>query len=139
MAAIAVKIVSPNLALYYAFPLTSSLSLLGGVMGSYMTKATDPEVTAAFYRKLRPFGLWGPVRRKLGLDSPVVLGAMSENRWAIFNTPVAMVWHLSIFLVAIHVVLRSWQRVGYLSLVAGITSVVLYYSWYRKLPPDSPA
>lgn len=139
VAALGVKLIAPDLPLYLSFPLTSGLSLLGGVVGSLITRPTDSYVTRTFYQALRPFGLWGPVRRELGLDHASVTKALKETREILINTPLAMIWHLSLFLGAIHLVLRAWNRVGLLFAIALAATVVLYFTWYKKLPPEPAA
>ncbi|MCA9666098.1 MAG: hypothetical protein KC503_10940 [Myxococcales bacterium] len=136
LTAVMVKIFAPSLPLYIAFPLTSGLSLLGGVIGSYATKPTPSGVVAEFYKQLRPFGLWGKVRQELGLEHETVSKASGEARRALFNTPLAMGFHLAIFLAAIHIVLRQWARVGWLTGGALLAAAILYVTWYKHLPPE---
>lgn len=139
VAAVVVKLVAPDLALYSSFMMTSAASLVGGMIGAYATEPTPPDVLDAFYRKLRPFGFWGPVRARMGASDPAVVQARTEGREALLNAPLAMVWHLTIFLMAIHIVLHRWDRVTFLGGIALVVTGVLYVSWYKRLPPDAPA
>jgi len=57
-----------TLPLYY-FPLLFALSLAGCLIGTYATRPTDEKTLIAFYRSVRPWGFWGPIREKvLALD-----------------------------------------------------------------------
>ncbi len=57
------------LPLYY-FPHLMGISLVGCILGTYLTKPTDEETLKTFYRTVRPWGFWGPIRRKVEAEDP---------------------------------------------------------------------
>ena len=136
LTAVFMKLFGSDLPLYVTFPLTSLISLVGGIVGSLLTRPSPEEAVKAFYAQVFPFGFWGPIRRALGQTHPSVVKADRENRLLLVNTPLAVVWHLSLFLVAIFFVLRRWQSVTTFLLVAAAASFVLFFTWYRTLPPN---
>ena len=48
-----------------AFPLILVISTAGCLLGTFLTKPEDDEVLKAFYRRVRPWGFWGPVLAKV--------------------------------------------------------------------------
>lgn len=97
-------------------------------------KPTDMDVLVSFYSKVRPFGFWGPVRRealKRGLvparDFMPAIDAVNGILCAAFQFSLAMV-PFSFFL-------RQWtQFYTWLAALVGL-GVVLYFTWYKTLPP----
>jgi Na+/proline symporter len=125
------KVFPNTLALYY-FPVLFALSLAGCFLGTYLTKPTDEKTLIAFYRNVRPWGFWGPVRRKvLALDP-----AFQENRSFsrdMFNVVVGTIWQTALVLLPIYVVLMNWRAAGITAGVAVVTSGILKKSWYDLL------
>ena len=87
VAAIAIKLVAPDLALYVSFPLTSTLSFLGGLIATYATVPTPQDELLAFYERVKPAGLWGPVKAQLGPTSAIVKSQRAEEYRLWLNTP----------------------------------------------------
>ena len=52
---------SINVDVSVVFPLVLLLSLIGCLAGTLLTKPDDEEVLKDFYRRVRPWGFWGPV------------------------------------------------------------------------------
>jgi len=51
----------------------------------YLTQPERPEVLAAFYRRVRPAGAWGPVRAATGLEAADRLGH-DVGQWLLWVT-----------------------------------------------------
>jgi len=119
------------LPLHY-FPLLFALSMAGCLLGTYLTKPTDETTLIAFYRSVRPWGFWGPVREKvLALDP-----AFQENRSFrrdLFNVVVGTIWQTSLVLLPMYVVLMNWRAVGIVAGVTVVTSAILKKTWYDML------
>ncbi len=52
------------------FPLVLVISLIGCLLGTLLTKPEDEEVLKDFYRRVRPWGFWGPVLKKVLAEDP---------------------------------------------------------------------
>jgi hypothetical protein len=119
---------------YISFPLICSASLVGTLIGTFATRPTDEALLVAFYRNVRPFGLWQPVRLRSGL-TPQQLGSRSESAsLAVTNTILGMAAILGAYLAPMYLV-GHWH--GYAlawGCVALASVVALYFTWYRTLP-----
>ncbi len=132
--AVLLRLVGGQIPEYYFFIIASGSSLLGCIIGTYLTPPTEQAVLENFYKTTRPFGLWKSVKN---VFSPEILRQIKkENQRDIVSTVIAMVWQLSLFLSAMMVVLGLWDKFAVLITVFGISSVVLYFNWYRHLSEE---
>jgi Na+/proline symporter len=129
---IALKLFFPDMAIFISFPLTWSVSLIAGIAGSLLTEPTDPITLERFWIQIRPFGLWHTTRGRIQAD--VIKSSKRENRRDLLNLPLAVAWHLSGVVAAISVVLHKWQTLAGAGAVFLGATIVLYVTWYKKLP-----
>jgi Na+/proline symporter len=116
----------------YTFPIILALSLVGCLLGTLMSKPEDEAVLKEFYRTVRPWGVWGPIRRKVQQEHP----AFRPNRdckrdWT--NVLVGIVWQLCLTALPVYLVLRSWSWVGAIVAVLVVTTIFIKFNWYDKL------
>jgi len=133
-AAVVQRLCFPEWPEYQAFCFVAGLDLLGIVVGTLATEATDEAVLENFYRKTRPFGFWGPVRNNF--DVTFLDKVRRENRRDLAALCLAVPWQLSLFLMWTMFVMREWVTgLGLLAAFGGL-SLGLYYIWYRHLEGD---
>lgn len=101
------------------------------LVGSLAFPSKDPEAIKHFYEKTRPFGLWGKVRKTCSPEMQEA--AIKENIFDMMNTPIAITWHLSLFIGMSSVMFREWTVIAVCAGIFAITSVVLYFTWFRNL------
>lgn len=124
--------------LYVSFPAICVLSLVGCLVGTWGTRATDLGVLTEFYRNVRPFGCWGPIREISGLTAEE-LADPGESPWlATTNVLVAGVGILGIYLAPMYLVGHWHLRALVWLIVSAVAGVVLYFTWYRTLPAPDP-
>ncbi|TWT87354.1 Sodium/glucose cotransporter [Pseudobythopirellula maris] len=123
-----------NLAL---FPVLLAASLLGCVAGSLLTEADDREVLKNFYRRVRPWGFWGPIHEEVLAEHPGLVPNRNFPRDA-FNVLVGVAWQTSLVAIGIYLVLQDYTAVGWATGVAVVSMLVLKFNWYDKLE-DYPA
>ncbi len=111
-------------------------SLVGGIAGSLLTPATDRGTLERFWRQIRPFGFWRPVRERL--DPTEVAATNLGNTIDVLSVPFAMAWHLSGVVAVISLLLRKWPVCLGAFLLFALMSYVLYFTWYRNLEPEDP-
>ncbi len=95
LAGFLVPILFPDSPVYMPFAFVSLTALFAAILGSYVTKPTDPQVLRVFYRQIRPFGLWGPVR--MGFSGDAVKEINRENRRDILAVSIAVPWQFVMF------------------------------------------
>ncbi|GMV90325.1 MAG: sodium:solute symporter [Candidatus Hydrogenedentota bacterium] len=134
-AALYVKVFTDWRELQY-FPVLAGVSLVTTVLGAYLFGPPPDETLKDFYRKVRPFGVWGPVRamlRKSGEDS----SRPASDRYDIPVAIVATVFFVAVYVLIMDIVLHNWGRAGALAAVVLATGAFLYYAWWRRLPESS--
>jgi Na+/proline symporter len=124
----------PDIPEYFSFLLASGTSVIFMLIGTYSTAPTEEKVLFEFYKKTRPFGMWGHIRGKLSKD--VLQRINSENRRDIISTFFAVPWQVILFLTGMTVVLRSWGSFWPLFGILIILTVGLYYFWFRHLSTE---
>jgi Na+/proline symporter len=114
------------------FPITLVLSLVGCFAGTLLTKPEPDEVLMDFYRRVRPWGFWGPVLRKVLVEDP----GFQRNRDFLrdmFNIVVGIAWQISLVALPLYIVIQEfWRAATALAIILG-TSVILKFSWYDHL------
>jgi hypothetical protein len=143
----------PDAPVYYVFPLICMTSLLASIAVSLATQPVDRDILVRFYRSVRPFGLWKPVReeaqlsqRTLGTTAEELSSAKghpsrekSENvLLTILNVVLAMLAITGLYLFPMYLV-GHWYAASMFWLGLAIAAVVaLRYTWYKHLPEPGP-
>jgi len=120
-----------------SFPLILVISLAGALIGTYMNKPEEDAVLMEFYRRVRPWGFWGPIRAKVVKAEPGFQRNQDFYR-DMFNIGVGIVWQTCFILVAMYLVTRNWRNTIISLVVLAATFVILKKTWYDRLPPPSP-
>lgn len=135
VAAILTRAFGPaNIPEYLSFLIASGSSLLGCILGTYLTPATDKGVLEYFYKVTRPFGFWGSIRRSVKPDE--LRAIQKENRRDIVSTFFAVPWQVVLFLTGMMIVMKQWQHLTTLLIVLGLLSLGLYQFWYKHLSTE---
>ncbi|MBC8343070.1 MAG: sodium:solute symporter [Bacteroidetes bacterium] len=114
-----------------------TIGFIGSVIGTYVSGPTRKDVLDNFYKKTRPFGVWGPLKQILSDD--VRRKMETEHRNDILALPFTMLWQVTLFLMPLQMLIRSWNAF-YVTLplfCIGLTG--MYIFWYSKLPPANEA
>ena len=120
------------------FPIVFVVSLIGCILGTFLTKPTEDEVLKNFYHRVRPWGFWGPVLAKLRAQDPSVQPNRDFWRDA-FNVVVGIVWQVSLVALPIYVVIQKFSSaIGCFAIVL-VTSIILKFTWYDHLKREEEA
>jgi len=123
---------SINLDVSIVFPLVLVLSLIGCFAGTLLTKPDEEEVLKDFYRRVRPWGFWGPIYRKVLSEDPGFKRNTDFMR-DMFNVAVGIVWQVALVVLPMYVVIWELKRAAItLAIVLG-TSAILKFTWYDHL------
>ncbi len=107
------------------------IGLAGSLLGTYLGKPTDRAVLERFYRKTRPFGLWGPLKSILSKD--IRESMEREHRNDLLALPLALCWQATLFLLPMQMIIGAWRSFA-VTLVIFLSSLIgLYFLWYRHL------
>ena len=134
IAAVLTKTFGGPIAEYNSFLIASGSSLVGCILGTYLTPPTESAVLSNFYKVTRPFGFWGSVRAELPTD--VLNQINEENRRDIIAIFFAVPWQVVLFLTGMMIVMKQWSNVFNLFGLLVVLSAGLYWFWYRHLSKE---
>jgi SSS family solute:Na+ symporter len=116
----------------FAFPLILLISAMGCILGTLLTPPEADVILCAFYKTVRPWGAWGPIREKVAAEDPeFVPNGNAYRDWT--NVAVGIVWQLCLVTLPIYLVLRNWSGIGMSFGALLITTAFIKYSWYDRL------
>lgn len=124
----------PDIPEYFAFLIATSASLIGMIAGTLSAPPTDMAVLTEFYKRTRPFGFWGPIRKSI--PDEVMAQINSENRRDIFSTFLAVPWQVVLFLTTMAIILQDWTQFTWLLIILIALSTGLYFKWFRHLSSE---
>jgi solute:Na+ symporter, SSS family len=123
---------SINMDVSIVFPLVLVLSLIGCFAGTLLTKPEDDAVLMDFYRRVRPWGFWGPILAKVRVEDPAFKRNTDFAR-DMFNIVVGIVWQVSLVALPLYIVIKEFDRAAItLAIVLG-TSAILKFTWFDHL------
>ncbi len=120
----------------YTFPLMLLISLIGCIAGTLMTKPVDEEVLKNFYRNVRPWGFWGPIKDKVMAEDPSFVANQNFKTDAM-NVMVGVIWQTSLVILPIYLVLQQALPILITAIIALVCTAILKKTWYDKLPQNS--
>jgi Na+/proline symporter len=116
----------------YVMPVILVLSAAGCLLGTFFSSVDDEAVLKQFYRTVRPWGRWGPIRDRVVQEDPAFRPNQDFGRDCL-NVGVGILWQLCLTALPIYLVLQSWSWVGAILATLVVTSLFLKYNWYDKL------
>jgi len=116
----------------YLFPLIFGMSILGCLLGTYLSKPTDMEVLKSFYSNVRPWGFWGPVYKQLKAEDQ---SFQKNNDFYLdmMNCVIGIVWQSSMILLPIYFIIRDYPKAAVALVVFLVTTTVLKFTWLDRV------
>ncbi|WP_289057661.1 sodium:solute symporter family protein [uncultured Flavobacterium sp.] len=116
----------------YLFPLIFGMSILGCLLGTYLSKPTDMEVLKSFYSNVRPWGFWTPVYKQLKAEDQ---SFQKNNDFYLdmMNCVIGIVWQSSMILLPIYFIIRDYPKAGVALVVFLVTTTVLKFTWLDRV------
>jgi hypothetical protein len=111
------------------------ISLAGCIIGTYSKPATEESALVSFYRNVKPWGFWKPIREKVLALNP----EFRENKnfgKDMMNVFIGIAWQTALVAIPVFIVLRQWWPVAITGIIIIITSVTLKFTWWNKLPEN---
>ena len=122
------------LPLYIGFPVIAIASTLITIVVSLLTQPTDIETLKNFYRKVQPAGAWRPAKEAVLAETPD-FKKQSPFALDLFNTVVSMIGITALYVSMLYLILHRHTIAFALIGTTLVTVVILYFSWYKTLPP----
>ena len=133
-AAIITKLTIPLVPEYVSFIIPSGVSLIGCIVGTFASKPTEQNVLDNFFAVTRPFGFWGPVKKRLSVQEQKSIN--KENNKDILSTMIAVPWQVVLFMTGMMFMMKNWMNFFILFILLILLSALLYKVWYKKLLAD---
>jgi SSS family solute:Na+ symporter len=128
---------SLNLQVSAGFGLVFLFSLIGCLLGTLLTKPEDEQVLKDFYRRVRPWGFWGPILEKVRQEDPTF--ERNKDFWRdVFNIVVGMCWQTALVALPIYIVIHRFNFALIALAVVAVTSAILKFTWYDRLNEPEP-
>jgi solute:Na+ symporter, SSS family len=115
-----------------AFPFIFLLSIIGCLLGTFLTPAEDDSILMKFYKTVKPWGFWKPIRKKVMIANPNFVPNRNFKR-DMFNVLIGMIWQITLMAAPVFLVLREYSSLIVTVLIMIITSVILKYTWWDTL------
>jgi SSS family solute:Na+ symporter len=131
-AAMALPFAAPGLSPLNSFPFILLIGLAGCLLGTLLTAPEDEETLKSFYRRVRPWGFWGPILAKVRQDDPAFVPNGDFLR-DMSNILVGIVWQTSLVAIPIYIVIRKFDTAMIAAGLAAATTLVLKFTWYDRL------
>lgn len=131
VAAIAHKMFFEQSAPYVTFSIVMAISTTGTIIGVFLGKPTDMDTLVEFYKKIKPFGFWGPVRRRC--EEHFVADVKKETRRDMLLLGPACIWQVTLFWMMTALVAKKWYSFVGSFVVVSLLSAILYKYWYKNL------
>jgi Na+/proline symporter len=131
-ASLVLPLALPHTSPLNAFPLLLLISMAGCLAGTLLTPPEDMEVLKTFYKRVRPWGFWGPVLREVQKEEPA-FQPNPDFRRDMFNIVIGICWQTSLVALPIYLVIRNSAASAAALAVVVVTSAILKFTWYDHL------
>jgi len=121
-----------NSRLLYWFPVLFGLSLAGSVIGAYTSAATEQGVLIAFYKNVRPWGFWEPIKQAVLKENPS-FQANKNFRLNMFNVVIGTIAQCCLTILPMYLVLSQKIPLVYTVAILVVAIIILKKTWWNKL------
>jgi Na+/proline symporter len=120
--------------IYFTFPALCAVSFIASILGTYLSQPTEEAVLLDFYRNVRPFGWWGPIRSHSRLTPQQLLDPGESASYAVLNVVLACLAIFGAYVAPMYLVGHwHWNALAWAA-VSFAAMVVLKFTWYDHLP-----
>ncbi len=134
IAAISQTLLFPEFAYWAKFLYVSVIAFSGTIFGCLLTKPTDMATLVYFYKKTRPFGIWGPVREHLQDEQLAYID--SENKRDALSIPFAFFYQVTLFLIPMQIIIHNFASLSWSLPIFIISCLGLYFIWWKNQRTD---
>jgi len=136
--ALTFRFIFPGILDTYTFPLMLLVSVVACLIGVYTAPPVSDDILKAFYKNVRPWGFWGPIRDKVMAEDPNFVPNKNFGH-DMFNVLIGTIWQTALVALPIYIVLMDTVPILITLAITAVTTWILKVSWFDKLPTDKPA
>ncbi|WP_295668183.1 sodium:solute symporter family protein [uncultured Mucilaginibacter sp.] len=126
------SLVIPDGELLYWFPLLFGLSMAGSIIGSYAFPPTDQSVLKSFYKNVRPWGFWGPVKDAVLAEDPS-FQPNKNFKLNMFNVVIGTAAQCCLTILPMYLVLSQKMPLLITVGILAVIIIILKKTWWDKL------
>lgn len=132
LAALAFPSILPDVLPLYAWPLLFVISMAGCFIGTFTAPPTEEAVLKQFYKTVKPWGFWKPIRLKVMAEDPAFI-PNRNFRIDMFNVVLGIIGQCCLTILPMYIVL--WLKLPLLITVAILFVIILILkrTWWDKL------
>ena len=120
--------------IFYTFPALCGVSLVASLIGTFVGRPTDDAVLLEFYKSIRPFGAWGPIRSRANLSAEELNDPGESVGYAVINVTLACVAIFGAYVSPMYLVGHwHWNALAW-AVVSAAAMIALKFTWYDHLP-----
>ncbi|MCF8226406.1 MAG: Na+:solute symporter [Bacteroidales bacterium] len=123
---------APDIRILYFFPVILILSAIGCFIGTYMFKPTENEVLMNFYKNVRPWGFWKPIREQVMAQDP----SFKPNKnfgIDMFNIAIGTIGQTALVALPIFLVIKLKVPLLITIAITAIVFLIMKRTWWDKL------
>lgn len=125
---------SETLDLYY-FPYLLLISIIGALLGTLLSKPTSEAVLVDFYKNVRPWGFWGPIKEKVMAEDPAFV-PNKNFKIDMFNVVIGTIAQTALVALPIYIVLKDMWPMWITIIITIVCAIILKKTWWNKLPDN---
>ena len=123
--------------LYISFPAIVGCGFVISIAATLSTAPVSDKVLSDFALQINPWGPWRRFTKMLLEDGRLSHEEAGARQWERANDALALVFavsfQMSLLVAGMAVIFHDWQKVAFFGIVGALSSVGLYFFWYRPL------
>src|SRR5687767_9084776 len=128
--------IPPDILPLYSFPVLLVLSGAACVIFTLLTPPDDIAQLAKFYRNVRPWGAWGPVKEHV-LRADPSFAVNRDFRRDLFNVVLGTAVQTALVALPMYVVLERFDGIAACLALTAVGGTILKKTWYDRLPAQA--
>ncbi|WP_298146867.1 sodium:solute symporter family protein [Flavobacterium sp.] len=115
----------------YFFPIFIVIQLIGCIAGTYAAPPTERDVLIKFYKDVRPWGFWKPIRDEISKTESI---EPNKNiKWNALNVLLGITGQILLTLLPMYVILSNWSAVSIILAGFLTIAVIMRKTWWNRL------
>jgi Na+/proline symporter len=115
-----------------SFPLILIISIIGSIVATFVTPPESDETLKHFYKAVRPWGFWKPIKNKVLAENPK-FQVNKDFKRDMVNVLVGIVWQITLMAAPVFLVIREYSVLWITLAIMIVTSIFLKFNWWDKL------
>lgn len=117
----------------YFFPVFIVIQLVACILGSYAAPPTNEETLKEFYKTVRPWGFWKPVRQKIQASEDPGIQKNKNFGINMANVVMGITGQILLTLLPMYFILSKWMGFGIVLGLLAIIFLTMKRTWWNRL------